>query len=58
MLKQLRRQHNGNNVSSFDIDGSDINNIINLLFGTDKRLPKNNQVNVKKKQQIYERGSQ
>jgi len=26
------------------------------LFGTDKRLPKNNQINAKKKQKIYERG--
>jgi hypothetical protein len=25
------------------------------LFGTDKRLPKNNQINAKKKQKIYER---
>jgi len=28
------------------------------LFGTDKRLPKNNQINAKKKQKIYERGSE
>jgi hypothetical protein len=26
------------------------------LFGTDKRLPKDNQINAKKKQKIYERG--
>ena len=26
------------------------------MFGTDKRLPKNNQINAKKKQKIYERG--